>query len=158
MSPGSVHGWPATADIYRVVLSRLQKTCYEHVLGQGCNLSRGQFTRPACLSFVVSALYGKCCVGVASSFQRPLSTNGGGQARKNAEFILDSGGGQKCKRCPRRRGTTWRPSPLAAAGFCRDFPAGAGGSSLRHVRTTSAVAESFWAMAKVSALSYCWRI
>jgi hypothetical protein len=46
-----------------------------------------QFRLESITSFV--ALYGECCFVIASSFQRLMSTNGGGQAPKNAEFILD---------------------------------------------------------------------
>jgi hypothetical protein len=60
-------------------------------MGQRTRPARGRLARPGCLSFVVSALYGECCVVITSAFQRRLSTNGAGQAPKNAEFILDKG-------------------------------------------------------------------
>ncbi len=89
VSHGSVHGWLAAGDTHRAVISRFQKTPYEHAQGQRLRSVRKQFTRPSGLSLVVSALYHECCVGIVSSCQCPLSTNGGGQASKNAEFILD---------------------------------------------------------------------
>src|SRR5208337_1581569 len=87
--PGSVRGWLVAVGIHRVVLSHSRKMSYEHVLEPRPRSVPGQFTCHGCLSFVVNALYGECCVGIASTSQRPLSTNGRGQAPKNAEFILD---------------------------------------------------------------------
>ncbi len=124
MSPATVRRWPAAEDIHRVVLSRLLKTSYEHAPGQRTRSARGQFTRPSGLSFVVSALYGECCVGIACSFQSRLSTNGGGQHQKNAEFILD----KACRttkrihqtlRVPRATGTPSLPDTMQSAKLFR---------------------------------------
>ncbi len=76
-------------DTRCIVLSRLLKTSYEHVLGIGRDLSVGQFTCPICLSVIVSAFYSEYCIGGASSFQSRLSCNVAGQFSINSEFILD---------------------------------------------------------------------
>jgi hypothetical protein len=145
VSPGvSRDGWPLRTFI-SVVLSRLRKMSYEHAMGPRLRSVRGQFTRPGCLSFVISALYGECCVGIASSFQRHLSANGSGQARKNAEFILDedlahnnsaSSGGPRCTSKRHRHQTLLRRAPVwRLARVFRSFPiiAASRGSDSRSV-------------------------
>ena len=85
----SVLGWLTAGDTHYVVLSHFWKTSYEYSIGQRPRSDWGQFTRLRRLSFIVSSLYAECCIGITSLFQRRLSANGGGQAPKNAEFILD---------------------------------------------------------------------